>query len=104
VARIVPTSPIAVLLTAESTLNVNEVENTIGEDSEKEFGISKWYLIENELVQAPDPRIADLPVSQKLSLSQVVGAILDSQHGRQEEMDKKQVWVAEDIEVDYNTG
>jgi hypothetical protein len=87
---------------AELTLNVNEVENTMGEDGEKEFSIGEWYLIENELVQAPDLRVAGLPASQRLSPSQVVAAILDSQRGRREEMDKKLVWVAEDIEIDYN--
>jgi hypothetical protein len=88
---------------AELTLNVNEEEDTMGDDGEKVFTIGDWYLIENELVQAPDPRVFGLPATQKLSPSEVVGAILDSQRGQREEMDKQIVWVAEDLEIEYET-
>ena len=88
---------------AELTLNVNEVENTMDEAGEKEFSIGEWYLVENELVQAPDPRVANLPPDQKLSPAKVVAAILDSQRGVREEMDQHLMWVSEDIEINYNT-
>jgi hypothetical protein len=51
---------------AELTLNVGEVEVTFGDD-EKLVDIGRCFLINNELIRAPDPRVNHLSKKDELS-------------------------------------
>ena len=95
-SRIIQNSLMKAVPGAIAELSMN-VESSKGEDGEIEFSVGDWYLINNELVQAPDPRVAGLPAAQRLSPVAFVQAIMDIQRGVREEVDQDLVWVQEDL-------
>jgi hypothetical protein len=95
-SRVIQNSLMKAVPGAIAELSMN-VESTKVEDGETEFSVGDWYLINNELVQAPDPRVAGLPAAQKLSPAAVVQAIMDIQRGVREEADQNLVWERENL-------
>jgi hypothetical protein len=95
-SRVIQNSLMKAVPGAIAELSMN-VESTKGEDGETEFSVGDWYLINNELVQALDPRVTDLPAAQKLSPAAVVQAIMDIQRGVREEADQNLVWERENL-------
>lgn len=102
-SRVIQNSLMKAVPGAIAELSMN-VERSKGEDGETEFSVGEWYLINHELVQAPDPRVAGLPAAQKLTPAAVVQAIMDIQRGVREEADQHLVWKREDLnEFDIET-
>jgi hypothetical protein len=95
-SRVIQNSLMKAVPGAIAELSMN-VESTKGEDGETEFSVGDWYLINNELVEAPDPRVAGLPAAQKLSPAAAVQAIMDIQRGVREEADQNLVWERENL-------
>jgi hypothetical protein len=81
---------------AELTVNVQEVEDE-GLD-ERTIDIGVWYLIHDELIQAPDPRVSHLHEEDRLSPEDFLAALMDSTRGKRMSND---VW--EDEAKDDNT-
>jgi hypothetical protein len=67
---------------AKLTLNVQEVEAyTSNDGSATSIDIGKWFLVNNELIQAPDPRVNHLSEKYQLSAESFLTALLDSTRG-----------------------
>ncbi|OBT60605.1 hypothetical protein VE03_10039 [Pseudogymnoascus sp. 23342-1-I1] len=79
-------------LTVESTGTIMDGEVTIN--------VTPWYRIGDELIEAPDPRVDDLPKEQQLTAAQLVDAILDIQRGKREEAVTNKRWVQEPLRDD----
>jgi hypothetical protein len=61
---------------AELTMNIDQVEGpATSEDSLLRLE-GDYYLVNNELILAPDPRVTKLPESDRLSPEELVKAIL----------------------------
>ena len=81
-------------LIAELRINITQsVDNNVGD---QKLSIGHWYLIDNELIQAPDPRVDGLPESKRLDATQLVTAIANIQRGKAYDIETG--WEEEDID------
>lgn len=65
-------------------------------DLEVVFTVGRWYMVDGILIQGPDPRVDNLPVSEILSPTELVEAILNGQIKTDEEMPCNWEWVTEE--------
>lgn len=56
-----------------------------------------WYLVDNELVRRPDPRLHDVDPAKKLSAGEFVHAIQHLSKGKEHMIDEG--WAREDNDV-----
>lgn len=57
------------------TLNVCKAEDITGDDDD-DINIGSWYLVDDELIWAPDPRVDDLPTKKRLTPTQFLTALV----------------------------
>lgn len=67
---------------AELSINVEEIQDVLSGDDTKRINIGHWYLVDGELVQAPDPRVDNLPRNKELSPEEFLNTLISTARGR----------------------
>ena len=83
---------------AEVTFNVQEVEGTSSNDEVKGINIGRWFLVDGELVQAPDERGNHLALNQQLTPEGFLTALMATSRGMA--IDTKD-WEEEDLDQSF---
>lgn len=82
-------------LIAELRINITQQPDN-NDMGDKALSIGHWYLVGNELIQGPDPRVDALPNSERLDATQLVIAITDIQSGKIYEIESG--WEEEEVD------
>jgi hypothetical protein len=84
---------------AELSINVQEVDDgPVDTDNNTSINIGSWYLVDGELVQAPDLRVNNLPLDQKLKPEGFLHALVSTSRGATIDTDG---WEEEDLDQSF---
>ena len=63
-------------------LRINITESVDQDTDDVTLSVGRWFWVNGELIQAPDPRVDHLPESEQLGPIELVNAFIEIQQGK----------------------